>query len=115
MEHDGSEKMKAVVIETYVVKTEKQAEYKSLVKKFLKYMKENPALFKELKSIKLFTQTFGGICGAYVEQMEFNSLAELERFNTKVKKDKEYQKLYQQAMLLIDATTFSESVWEPVI
>jgi len=114
MEDKGCEKMTVFVVETYVVKPEKQAEFKSLLKRFLRFMKENPTLFKEIKSWKLFTQTFGSISGAYVEQIEYDSLAEHEKCHTRLLKDKEFMKLYQEAMTLIDATTFSMSAMEPV-
>ena len=101
-------------METYVVKQEKQAEFQSLLKRFLKFMKENPTLFKEMKSWRLFTQTFGSISGAYVELIEYDSLAEHEKCHTRLLKDKEFMKLYQEAMTLIDTTTFSMSAWKPV-
>jgi len=98
-----------------VVKPEKQAEFNSLLQRFLQYTKENPELFKEMKSLKLFTQTFGSISGAYVEMVEFDSLADHEKFHAKSKKDERYMKLYQEAMTLIDTATFSMSAWEPVV
>jgi len=106
--------MTVFVVETYVVKPEKQAEFKSLLRRWLKFMKENPALLKEMKSWKLFTQTFGSISGAYVELVEYDSLAEYEKCHARLLKDKEFMKLYQEAMTLIDATTFSMSAMEPV-
>jgi len=106
--------MTVFVVETYVVKPEKQVEFKSLLQRFLKYMKKNPTLFKEMKSWKLFTQTFGTISGAYVELVEYNSLAEHEKCHTRLLKDKGFMKLYEEAMTLIDTTTFSMSAWEPV-
>jgi len=44
----------------------KQDEFMPLIQRYLKYIKENPERFKEIKSIKLFTQRFGGIFGAYI-------------------------------------------------
>jgi len=96
------------------VKPEKQSQFKPLLQKWRKYMKEDKEKLEEMKSWKLYTQTFGSICGAYVEQIEFDSLAEFEKFSVRMLKDKEYSKLYQEAMGLIDKTTFSMSAWEPV-
>jgi len=106
--------MTVFVIETYAVKQEKQAEFKSLLKRFLRFMKENPALFKEMKSWKLFTQTFGSISGAYIEQVEYDSLADHEKCHARLLKDKAFLKIYDEAMTLIDTTTFSMSAMEPV-
>jgi hypothetical protein len=106
--------MTVFIVETYVVKPEKQAEFKSLPRKWQKYMKENTEKLKEMKSWKLYTQTFGSISGAYIEQVEYDSLAEHEKCNARLLKDQEYLKLYQEAMALIDTATFSMSAWEPV-
>ena len=102
------------IVSTYVVKPEKQAEFKSLLRKWQKYMKENPEKLKEMKSWKLYTQTFGSISGAYIEQVEYDSLAENEKCNARLLKDKEYLKLEQEAMALMDTATISMSAWEPV-
>jgi hypothetical protein len=106
--------MTVFIVETYVIKPEKQSEFKSLLQKWRKYMKDNAEKLKEMKSWKLYTQTFGSISGAYIEQVEFDSLGEHEKFNARLLKDKEYSKLYQEAIALIDTTTFSMSAWEPV-
>ena len=94
----------------WVVKPEKQAEFTKLWKRFLKYLKENPKMFKELKSIKLFTQTLGGITGAYVELAEYDSLADYEKLNKRTLKDAGYMKLFQEFMLIIDPATLTSSV-----
>lgn len=104
--------MTVFIVFTYVVKPEKQAEFKSLLRKWRKYMKENKEKLKEMKSWKLYTQTFGSISGAYIEQVEYDSLAEHEKFNARLLKDKELSKLSQEAMALKD--TISMSAWEPV-
>jgi len=104
--------MTVFIVSTYVVKPEKQAEFKSLLRKWQKYMKENTEKLKEMKSWKLYTQTFGSVYGAYIEQVEYDSLAELEKCNARLLKDKEISKLSQEAMALID--TVSMSAWEPV-
>jgi len=106
--------MTVFIIETFVIKPEKQSEFKSLLQKGRKYMKENPEKFKEMKSWKLYTQTFGSISGAYIGQTEFDSLAEFEKFNARMLKDKEYSKLNQEVIAMIDTTTYSMSAWEPV-
>jgi len=51
------------VVDTHVVKPEKQEEYVSLMQKLRKYMKEKPETFKELKSWKIFAQMFGASLG----------------------------------------------------
>ncbi len=106
--------MTVFIIETFVVKPEKQSEFKSLMDKGLKYMKENPEKYKELKSWKMYTQTFGSISGAYIGQTEYDSLAEFEKLNARLSKDKESSKLSQEVNATIDMTTYTMSAWEPV-
>ena len=106
--------MTVFIVETFFVKPEKQSEFRSFLQKWRKYRKENKEKFKEMKSWKIFTQTFGSMSGAYIEQMEFDSLAEYEKRKARLRKDKEYSKLRQEGLNLIDTTTFSMSAWEPV-
>jgi len=102
--------MTILVMGTWLVKPEKQAEFSRLWQRFLKYMKNNPKLFKEVKSLKFFTQTFGGIMGSHVELAEYESLADYEALHAKLKKNKEYAKLLQEFMLVVDPATITESV-----
>ena len=95
----------------WLVKPEKQEEFTKLLKRYIKYMKENPKMFKEIKSFKIFTQTIGGISGTYIEMVEFNSLADYERLNKRMQKDKEVAKIDKEFMLLIEPTTLSSNIW----
>jgi len=106
--------MTVLIIETYLTKSGKESEFKSFLKKWRKYMKDNKEKLKEMKSWKMYIQTFGNNAGAYVEQVEFDSLAEFEKFNDRLKKDKEFVKLDQEEMALMDNTTLSINVWSPV-
>jgi hypothetical protein len=92
--------MTVLFISSWVVKPEKQMEYSRLVQRLFEYMKKNPKAFKELKSLKFYTQTFGGIVGSSVELAEYESLADYETFQARMKKDKEHMKMYQEFMLL---------------
>jgi len=99
----------------FMVKTEKQEAFRSLWQRFLKYQKENPEKFKELKSgYKLFTQMFGGMRGAYSMIVEFDSLADLEKYMTRMLEDEETKKIVQEFHLLIDPSTYSLNIWKTV-
>jgi len=95
----------------WVVKPEKQEEFTKWLRRNLKYMKDNPKMFKEIKSYKIFTQTFGGIYGAYVELVEYDSLADYERSNKRMEKDEALAKMNKEFMLLIEPTTISSNLW----
>jgi len=109
------EKMSVFVIETYLVKPERQEEFKALIQRLLEYKKENPQLFKEVKSFRLFRQTFGGLAGAYIEMWEFNNMAELEKCWTRENKDEGFMRIHEGFLRLIDPTTFSMKMWTSVM
>jgi hypothetical protein len=102
--------MTILVMSTWFVKPEKQDEFNRLWKKLLGLMKKKPKMFKEVKSIKLFTQTFGGTAGSQVELVEYESLADYEALQARLMKKKEFMKLYQELMLVIEPATMTESV-----
>jgi len=107
--------MTVFLLETYVVKAEKQAEFKAWAKKYRTYIKEHPDLFKEAESHKIFSQIFGGLWGGYVEMWEAESLADLEKCMNRILTNEEYMTtLYAEVMALVVSATYSMSVWAPV-
>lgn len=110
--------MSIFVVMTYAVKPEKQEEFMSLVQRFLKYKKENPEMFKKVKSLKLFAQMFGGISGGYIEVWEFDNLADVEKHRAGILKDEgareEIRKIHQEFTRLIEPATHSTQVWKAV-
>jgi len=107
-------KMTVLLIWTWVVKPEKQREHKRLLTRFQEYVKKNPKTFKELKSMRFFTQTFGGISGAYVEHAEFESLSGLASCLARASKDKGYIKIDQEWMSLLDPATLTSNLYTVV-
>ncbi|MGB8779975.1 MAG: hypothetical protein WCD81_04920 [Candidatus Bathyarchaeia archaeon] len=75
--------MNIVFVLTYVVKYEERTEFQILIKRFLKFKKENPKAFEGLKSWRLFQREYGGVAGSYVEMWECRSLEELDKVNAK--------------------------------
>ena len=108
------ERITILVVNTWVVKPEKEGEFTKLWQRYLKYIKENPKTFKEVKSLKLFTQMLGGIYGAHVELIEYDSLTDLEKLLTRIFKDKEFMKVMQEIMLIIEPASYSINVWNAV-
>lgn len=107
--------MTVFIVETYVVKPGKDGELVSLLQGIAEHKKENPDKFKEMKSKKIFSQLFGGISGRYVEMIEFDNMADAEKYMTREEKDEEFMKLYQEAMLLLVPATYSMNVWKSVM
>ena len=103
--------MTIVVQDMWVVKPDRQAEFKKLWQLYQKYAKDNPKLFKEMKGNKTFTQMLGGTYGAYISLSEYNSLADMEKLNNRTMKDPTLMKLNQEMMQLIDPVTYTSNVW----
>jgi len=72
--------MTVFLVETYVIKLEKQTEFTAYKEKWKKFFAQ---LLKELKSYKMFSQMLGGNWGGYVEMWEFENLADCEKFFNK--------------------------------
>ena len=108
------ETMSLFIVFTCVVKPAKQREFKQLIKRFLKYKTENPEKFKELRSWKLFAQTFGSLADAYIAMEEYDNMADLEKCVTRIFKDEGFMKIWQELMLLVEPETLSRNLWNAV-
>lgn len=108
--------MSVFVVARYVIKPKNWQDYVPSTKRRLKYMKQNPEKFKELKSWKLFAPDLNGKAGEYVEMWEFDSFAEYQKWHEKATKDTEYMKmLNEEFMPLIVEATWSREMWATVI
>lgn len=107
--------MSVFVVETYAVTPEKRGKFKSLMQRLLEYKKQNPKLFEEVRSWKLFAQMFGGIAGTYIEMWEFDSMADLEKCWKREDKDEGFMRMHQEFLQLIDPTTFSMKIWNSIM
>ena len=111
----GSSEMSVFVVETYLVAPDKREEFKLLMQRLLEYKQENPKLFGEVRSWKLFAQMFGGIAGTYIEMWEFDSMADLEKCWKREDQDEGFIKIHQEFLQLIDNTTFSMKIWNSIM
>jgi len=109
--------MTIFLVETYVVKPERQADFTAYRKKLSQWMKKKQGreVFKEVKSYKAFTQRFGGNYGGYVEMWEFENLADFEKCNNK-QLQSEYltKQVAPELAAFVVPATYSVSVWNPV-
>ncbi len=106
--------MSIILMEAYLVRYEKQAEFQSSLKEFIKFKKGHPKVFEGLRSWRLLQQSYGGIANSYVEMWEFDSLPQLENCNTRLRKTKAMKKILADFYGEIDHTTFTRSMWENV-
>jgi hypothetical protein len=110
--------MTIFLVETYVIKPEKQAEfatYKKKWKKFFGYKDGHLQQFKEVKSYKMLAQMLGGNWGGYVEMWEFENLADLEKWMSKMMKSDYMTKLAPEFASLEVPASRSMNIWNPVI
>jgi len=107
-------RMTIFMVETYVVRPEKLAEFTSYKKKLSQWMKKRPELFKEVKSYRMFAHMLGGNWGGYVEMWEFENLADCEKCYSRVLQS-EYKTTHQPEFLaLVAPATYSINIWNPV-
>ena len=104
--------MTVFLVENYVIKPDKQLEFLAYKEKWKKFF---APLLKELKSYKMFAQMFGGNYGGYVEMWEFENLADLEKFFSKVMKSDYMKKFYPEFASLIVPGAYSMSIWNSVM
>ena len=104
--------MTIFMVEKYTIKPDKLGEFNTVYKKFEAFLKKRKALFKEVKSHKMFSRLIGGHWGEYVEMTEVENFADFEKLMSRVMQDKEYlTKIYPEMMALIVPGTHSLEVW----
>jgi hypothetical protein len=109
---NGGGGMAVFVVETYVVRSGKQGELMTLLRKMREYKGKNPERFKEMRSKRVFSQMFGGVAGRYIELNEFDSLAAAEQYMARMEKDEGFMELLQAALQLTVPATYSLNVWK---
>jgi hypothetical protein len=110
----GGETVSIFLVESYVVKAEKRAEFTLLLNEFLKYKKDHPQLFSGVKSWKLYKQDYGGISGMYIEMWEYEGLVDMEKINKRIFEDKEMKRINEEFHALVEPAAFSSNIWSPV-
>jgi len=106
--------MSIFVFYKWVVKPEKQEEHRQLMQEWREYVKNNPEIYKEMKSWREFTQMFGCNCGSYIWLVEYDSIADYEKVPLKILKDEEAMKFQQNWMQFIDPISLSMDIWNAI-
>jgi hypothetical protein len=104
-------------VETYIVKPEKQQEHTTIMKKWGAYTRKNKEKCKELKSWKLLSQMIGNNAGGYIEISEFDSLAQLEKFMSRVfhGSDEFIETIVSEFTACVVPGTYSVYIWNSVM
>ncbi|MCP8308521.1 MAG: hypothetical protein H3Z54_07485 [archaeon] len=107
--------MTIFLVETYVVKPERQADFMAYKKKLSQWMEKHSELFKEVKSYRMFSQMLGGNWGGYVEMWEFENLADFEKCNNKhLQSEYLTKQVVPELAAFVVPATYSASVWNSV-
>ncbi|MEI6531042.1 MAG: hypothetical protein WCN99_06090 [bacterium] len=106
--------MSIFLVETYVVKAEKRAEFTPALNEFLTYKENHAQLFQGVKSWKLYKQNYGGVSGMMIEMWEFENLSEMEKIDARIFADEGMKKISTNFHQLIEPATFSANIWKPV-
>lgn len=103
--------MSVYTVEKFIVKPGKNKDFLDISRRFLKYRKEHPEKFKEIRSFKRYSIWLGSDQGAYIEIFEFDSLADYEKYSSLWTTDETIKKIVTDFKPLIDPATWSISVW----
>jgi hypothetical protein len=108
------DKMTIFSVETWIVKPDKLSEFKTVFKKYETWMKKHPELFKDVKSIKVFSHMLGGNWGGYVYMTEYENLADFEKSMNKSMKSDFMTTIYPEFASLIAPGSYSTNIWNSV-
>ena len=97
---------------TFVVRPEKQNKATQLLKELKEHFFSNKEVYKEIKSMNLFTQLYGGTYGTYVDLEEYDSFAACEEAQKTMYKDEVIMKIYRELIELVEPSTYSINVWK---
>ncbi len=103
--------MSVFMVETYVVKPEKQDALMPLLQKVVKIMKDNPGKFKEVKSYRHFSQTIGNMLGQ-IEVWELTDMGVIDCLFNKFFTDEELKKIPQEFFASIVPETYNIQIWK---
>ncbi len=104
------------MLEKYVIKSEKLAEFSQYTKKYLNWLEnKRPTLYKEVKSHKMLNQMFGDHYCQQLEIWEYDSLADLEKTWARLMEDKELNtQVFPEFASFMVPGSHKIEIWNPV-
>ena len=107
--------MPVVAVYTYTVKAERYNDQFAFIEKVKDFKRRRPELFKGVRSYLFFSKFAGGKFGDFVEMLEYDSLADLEKGYAEGMQDKEYlETIYPDIVALTIPGTFGMEIWNTV-
>ena len=89
------------------VRYENRQEYLKLLEKREKFFEE----LEEIKSVKIYQQTFGGVADSYIELWEMDNMTDLDKFLPKVYRMEGFPELASMIHGLIEPGKLERKIW----
>ena len=106
--------MTVYLARTYVVSLDKLDEHNEWGKKLVALMKKKPALFRGVKSLQVLRHKDGGSDGKFTALWGFESLADIEGWESGFSEIPEEKALRAEFMELIVPSSYSACILEPI-
>jgi hypothetical protein len=106
--------MTVLYIESWIVKPGFVERHEQLWNSFMRYFRDNPDLFREIKSMRFFAQTSGGSTGEFIQVIEFEDLSKKESLDRRLSSDGVSLKFHDDLQKLKDQATVKVRLWEQV-
>ncbi len=98
---------------TFVVEAKDHGKAKELLTA-LKQHFDGEEKYSAVRSMRFYTQIYGGIYGTFMDLEEYDSFAACEETQKVMENDSAVMSLYQELMSIIDPTTYSINAWQAV-
>jgi antibiotic biosynthesis monooxygenase (ABM) superfamily enzyme len=106
--------MTVYLARTYVVNPDKLDEHNEWGKKLVALMKKKPGLFRGVKSLQVLRHKYGGSVGGFTALWGFESLANIEGWESGFSEIPEEKTLRAEFMELIVPGSYSACILEPI-
>jgi hypothetical protein len=110
----GGADMTVYLAKTYVVKPEKLDEHNEWGKRLIALMKKKPGLFRSVTSLQVLKHKYGGSVGGFTALWGFESLDNVEGWETGFIEIPEEKGLRAKFMELIVPGSYSVCILEPI-
>jgi antibiotic biosynthesis monooxygenase (ABM) superfamily enzyme len=106
--------MTVFLVRTYTVKPDKLKEHDQWGKKLVTLMKKKPALFNGVKSMRVFSNKYGGCIGGFTAMWGFENINSIQGWEKGFSEIPEELTLRSEFMDLLVPGSFSACIWESV-
>jgi hypothetical protein len=106
--------MTVFVVRTYTVKPECQKAHLEWGKKLVAMLKKQPKQFSKVRSMRVYSNKYGGAVGGFTAMWKFDSLADAQDWEQGFVEVKAEADLRSEFLGLIVPGSYTQALWEPV-